>query len=212
MCGICGIVGDGPREEARGRVQAMCDVLSHRGPDDEGFHVEEHVALGMRRLAIIDVAGGRQPIANEDETVWVVFNGEIYNHRELRAELESQGHRFRTESDTEVIVHAYEEYGTDCACHLAGMFAFGLWDRRRRRFYAARDRMGQKPFYYNWDGERLAFGSELKALMQLPDISREVDDFALHHYLTLPICARAVEHLPLGAQAAGSPLAERRGG
>ena len=185
MCGFCGIVGDGNPEQRRHQVRAMAGALIHRGPDDEGFHVEDSVALGMRRLAIIDVAGGQQPIANEDETVWVVFNGEIYNHRELRAELERQGHRFRTDCDTEVLVHAYEEYGTDCAAHLAGMFAFALWDRRRRRFYAARDRMGQKPFYYAWDGERLSFGSELKALTRLPDLRTEVDELALHHYLSL---------------------------
>lgn len=186
MCGICGIVSSGklPAESAD-RVRAMSEALRHRGPDDHGIYTDSAAALGIRRLSIIDVAGGHQPIANEDGSVWVVFNGEIYNHRELRSELESRGHRFRTRSDTEVIVHAYEEYGTECPTHLAGMFAFAIWDSTRRRLFAARDRLGQKPFYYARRGERLCFGSELKALLTLPDLPREIDGVALHHYLSL---------------------------
>ena len=163
----------------------MSEALRHRGPDDHGIHVDSAAVLGIRRLSIIDVAGGHQPIANEDGSIWVVFNGEIYNHRELRSELESRGHRFRTHSDTEVIVHAYEEYGTQCPGHLAGMFAFAIWDSTRRRLYAARDRLGQKPFYYARRDDRLCFSSELKALLTLPDVPREIDEVALHHYLSL---------------------------
>ncbi len=163
----------------------MCAALAHRGPDDEGFYGDASAAIGMRRLSIIDVAGGRQPIANEDESVWIVCNGEIYNPRRLRCELEKRGHRFRTRSDVEVVLHAYEEYGTDCPAHLAGMFAFAIWDAKRRRLFAARDRMGQKPFYYALCGELLAFGSELKALMRLPVVGDEIDEVALHHYLSL---------------------------
>ncbi len=203
MCGICGLAGAGPLPgESRQWVRRMSDALVHRGPDDEGLHAEAQAVLGMRRLSIIDVAGGHQPIANEDETVWTVFNGEIYNHAQLRSTLEGRGHRFRTRSDTEVIVHAYEEYGSECPSHLAGMFAFAIWDRRRRRLFAARDRLGQKPFYYARCGELLGFGSELKALMRLPLVSDEIDEVALHHYLSLqyvpePWSAyRAVRKLP----------------
>ncbi len=186
MCGICGIASSGelPAAAASG-VRAMSEALRHRGPDDHGIYADSAAVLGIRRLSIIDVAGGHQPIANEDDRIWVVFNGEIYNHRQLRAELEARGHRFRTRSDTEVIVHAYEEYGTGCPEHLAGMFAFAIWDVRRRRLFAARDRLGQKPFYYARRGEHLCFGSELKALLALSDIPRELDEVALHHYLSL---------------------------
>ncbi len=186
MCGICGVVSSTRLpEECPHQVRAMCGVLTHRGPDDEGYYVDASAALGMRRLSIIDVAGGHQPIANEDETVWVVCNGEIYNHRRLRSELEKQGHRFRTRSDVEVVVHAYEEYGADCPTHLAGMFAFAIWDRRRRRLFVARDRLGQKPLYYARRGELLCFASELKALATLPAVTGEIDEVALHHYLSL---------------------------
>ncbi len=186
MCGICGVAGsERLPEETRGWVGSMSDVLAHRGPDDQGLYLGARAALGMRRLSIIDVAGGHQPIANEDETMWIVCNGEIYNYRQLRSDLEQQGHRFRTRSDVEVIVHAYEEYGEDCPSHLAGMFAFAIWDRRRRRLFAARDRLGQKPLYYARSGELLCFGSELKALMTLPVVADEIDEVALHHYLSL---------------------------
>ncbi len=186
MCGICGIVSslELPAESSD-RVRAMSQALRHRGPDDHGIYTDSAAALAIRRLSIIDVAGGHEPIANEVFCVWVVFNGEIYNYRELRSDLESRGHRFRTRSDSEVIVHAYEEYGTECPARLAGMFAFAIWDSTRHRLFAARDRLGQKPFYYARCGERLCFGSELKALLTLPDLPREIDDVALHHYLSL---------------------------
>jgi asparagine synthase (glutamine-hydrolysing) len=161
----------------------MCQTLFHRGPDDEGIHVEGPVGIGMRRLSIIDLAGGHQPISNEDGTVWVVFNGEIYNYRDLRPGLEARGHRFQTNSDTEAIVHLYEEHGVEFVHHLRGMFAIALWDQRRETLVLVRDRLGIKPLYYAALGDRLVFGSELKAL--LPDgISREIDPQALHEYLT----------------------------
>jgi asparagine synthase (glutamine-hydrolysing) len=184
MCGICGIVFS----DRSWRVQA--DVLAgmnqrivHRGPDDDGFFVEENVGLAMRRLSIIDVKSGHQPLANEDQDIWIVFNGEIYNHVELRAALEARGHRYRTHSDTETIVHLYEEYGRDCVKHLRGMFAFAIWDRRRRVLFAARDRLGIKPFYYRWDGRAFLFGSEIKAILAYPGIAAEFNCGTLSEYL-----------------------------
>jgi len=145
MCGIAGCIGSA---RSSAEVRRMLDALRHRGPDDEWIWQGEAASLGHRRLSIIDLAGGRQPIANEDETLWVICNGEIYNYQNLRQELLRKGHRFRTSSDTEVILHLYEEEGDRCVERLRGMFAFALWDVRRRRLFAARDRLGQKPFYY----------------------------------------------------------------
>ena len=153
----------------------MCDVMRHRGPDDDGFYVEPGVALGMRRLSIIDLAGGHQPIHNEDGTVWVVFNGEIYNYRELRDALEAAGHRFYTSSDTETIVHGYEEWGEDVFSHLRGMFGIAIWDTRTSTLLLARDRLGIKPLYYAEAGGRLFFGSEAKCLLANPEVDRELD-------------------------------------
>ncbi len=171
----------------------MC--LAHRGPDDAGsyfralrtntvYGVQPGVALGHRRLSIIDLEGGHQPLANEDESVWIVFNGEIYNHRELRQRLEGSGHRFRTASDTEVIVHLYEDEGLDFLAHLNGMFALAIWDTRQRRLVVARDRLGKKPLYYRHEPQRLLFASELKGLLQVPDIERQIDLQALDEYFT----------------------------
>jgi asparagine synthase (glutamine-hydrolysing) len=188
MCGIAGFV---ERQEAGARregdlalVHAMCECIRHRGPDDEGIHVENGVGLGMRRLSIIDLSTGHQPIHNEDESVWLVFNGEIYNYRELRVELERAGHRFYTASDTETIVHAYEEWGEDCFERLRGMFGIALWDRRSRTLLLARDRAGIKPLYYAERGGRFYFGSELKSLLAAGAVSGELDVAALDHYLT----------------------------
>jgi len=182
VCGICGFVGPG----GRARLGPMVGSLAHRGPDDEGFWVGDNVALGTRRLAIIDLGTGQQPIANEDGTIVVAFNGEIYNHVELRTLLEAAGHRFRTDhSDTEVIVHGYEQWGEDVLHKLNGMFAIALWDGPRRRLLLARDRMGIKPLYYARVPGGLAFGSEPKALLMHPDVSRAPDLPALHHYFTL---------------------------
>ncbi|XOV86649.1 MAG: asparagine synthase (glutamine-hydrolyzing) [Pseudomonadota bacterium] len=185
MCGICGILSLEPEvPNFRESLSRMCTALAHRGPDGEGQFVTGPVALGHRRLSIIDLAGGDQPIFNEDESVCVVFNGEIYNYLELFDELERLGHKFRTRSDTEVIVHAYEEYGLDCVKHFNGMFAFALWDRNRRRLVISRDRIGEKPLYYHLDSRRLIFASELKSLLTYPDIRPEVDPKAIEMYLT----------------------------
>ncbi len=179
MCGIGGYVGAGAPE----LLSAMLDLLKHRGPDEAGAHAEPGVGLGVTRLAIIDLAGGRQPMANEDGAIWIVFNGEIYNYRELRPGLEARGHRFRTRSDTEVILHLFEEYGERCVDRLRGMFAFAIWDRRRRSLFLARDRMGKKPLYY-WHRDGLfLFASEIKALVCQPEVSRTLDWEAFHHYL-----------------------------
>jgi asparagine synthase (glutamine-hydrolysing) len=161
----------------------MCDAMMHRGPDDFGAHVDGHAAIAMRRLSIIDLATGRQPIANEDGTVWVVLNGEIYNYRQLRQDLEQRGHRFRTTSDTEVIVHAYEDFGEACVDRLRGMFAFAVWDSRRKVLLLARDRLGIKPLYYAELPGSLVFASELKALLEHPGIPRDLDPAALAEYL-----------------------------
>jgi asparagine synthase (glutamine-hydrolysing) len=186
MCGICGAVSAGSTPPAEERVlRQMCQVIAHRGPDDEGFFQDSQAALGMRRLSIIDLATGDQPVTNEDQTVWLVFNGELYNYRELHAELSGRGHRFATQSDTEVIVHAYEQYGAGCVERFNGMYAFALWDAPRRRLFIARDHLGIKPLYYWTDGELLVFGSELKAVIAHPAVPREIDPLALDQYLTL---------------------------
>ena len=190
MCGIAGFV-DTSDANADGSDRAqllkrMCDVIRHRGPDDEGFLLRPGVALGMRRLSIIDLAGGHQPIAGEDGTVSIVFNGEIYNFQELRSDLGERGHIFKTKSDTEAIVHAYEEYGTSCANHLRGMFAFAIWDNKTRGLYIARDRVGKKPLYYMLaGGKTLIFGSEIKSILEHPQVKREINLEALDAYFTL---------------------------
>ena len=184
MCGICGIFFANRDWRVQGDVLArMNRRIIHRGPDDEGFFVEENVGLAMRRLSIIDVKSGHQPIANENRDIWIVFNGEIYNHAELRSQLEAKGHQYRTRSDTETIIHLYEEYGRDCVKHLRGMFAFAIWDRRRRVLFAARDRLGIKPFYYRWDGKAFLFGSEIKTILAYPDVTPEFNRGALAEYL-----------------------------
>ncbi len=161
----------------------MNSQIVHRGPDDDGFFVEGNVGLAIRRLSIIDVKTGHQPISNEDGSLWIVYNGEIYNHQELRADLQARGHRYRTKSDTETIIHLYEEYGSDCVKHLRGMFAFAIWDRRRRKLFVARDRLGIKPFYYRYDGDKFLFGSEIKAILVYPGSRAEFDRSTLAEYL-----------------------------
>ncbi len=182
MCGIAGYAGRNPPDALA--LRRMCDALVHRGPDEDGYHLGDGVALGMRRLAIIDVATGRQPVFNEDRTVAIVYNGEVYNFGELRAELEGKGHRFETGSDTECIVHLYEEHGERCVEHLRGMFAFALWDERQRRLLLARDRAGKKPLFYRATADGIWFASELKALLLEDRLPRAVDPLALHYYLT----------------------------
>ncbi len=183
MCGICGIVNPAGVEAAA--LRPMLAAIAHRGPDDEGVVAAGPAGLGSRRLSIIDLGGGHQPIANEDETIWVVFNGEIYNFPELRRELIQKGHRFRTRSDTEVIVHLYEELGEGCVARLRGMFAFTLWDGRQEKLLLARDHLGQKPLFYAQDGPILRFASEIKGILAADDRPREIDPLALHHYLSL---------------------------
>ena len=184
MCGSAGMLAEPGRLADSRLLRAMTGILAHRGPDGDGHHEDGRVGLGHRRLSIIDLATGEQPMSNDDASVWITFNGEIYNYRELRRELESRGYRFRTASDTEVIIKAYEAFGPDCVGHLRGMFAFALWDARRRRLFLARDRAGIKPLVYAWNGRRLLFASELKALLQDPDLARELDSEALRDYLT----------------------------
>ncbi len=192
MCGICGIFFANREWRVQGDVLArMNRRIVHRGPDDEGFLVEENVGLAMRRLSIIDVKSGHQPLANENRDVWIVFNGEIYNHAELRENLEARGHLYRTRSDTETIVHLYEEYGSDCVKHLRGMFAFVIWDRRKRALFAARDRLGIKPFYYRWDGKSFLFGSEIKTILSYPGVEAEFERGRLAEYLTFGYITRA---------------------
>lgn len=185
MCGIAGYVNTAYDNSAREDVvRRMCDAMVHRGPDDDGYYVKNNVGLGMRRLSIIDLHTGKQPIANEDESAWIIFNGEIYNFPVLRSELEARGHKFRTKTDTETILHAYEEWGTDCPNKLNGMFAFAIWDERRQQLFIARDRLGIKPLYYYLDNDRFVFGSELKAVVQHQQVPRALDHEALDLFLT----------------------------
>jgi asparagine synthase (glutamine-hydrolysing) len=210
MCGIAGFV-ESPshptpfdRDAGRELVHAMCSVIRHRGPDDEGVWTADGIAIGMRRLSIIDLSTGHQPIHNEDGTVWIVFNGEIYNFRELRRSLEAAGHRFYTTADTETIVHAYEEWGVSAIERLRGMFGLAIWDGRTRTLLLARDRVGIKPLYYADTRGRLYFGSELKSLLCAPDVPRDLDLDALDHFLSFLYTPRdrsifsGVQKLPPG--------------
>ncbi|MBD2577767.1 asparagine synthase (glutamine-hydrolyzing) [Oscillatoria sp. FACHB-1406] len=185
MCGICGFVyADRDRAVHPEIVEIMTATITHRGPDEKGIYAKENVGLGMRRLSIIDLGSGQQPIHNEDKTIWVVFNGELYNYRELTHSLTRLGHKFYTASDTEVLVHAYEEFGDDFLEYLNGMYAFALWDDRNKRLIVARDRLGIKPLYYTLHDNAFLFGSELKTLLAYPGTSRNVDLFALNEYLS----------------------------
>lgn len=191
MCGITGFVDSRTTiargEEERAQIlENMCRVIRHRGPDDQGVMLKPSVALGMRRLSIIDLAGGRQPISNEDGAVTIVYNGEVYNYRELQTELESRGHRFVSNSDTETVVHAYEEFGSACLEQLRGMFAFAIWDEREQQIFIARDRVGKKPLYYTVTPRgSLVFGSELKCLLEHPEVERRVNPKAIDAYFSL---------------------------
>lgn len=203
MCGIVGAFNfrsGRPVEQAL--VHQMNEQIVHRGPDDEGLHTDAELGIGMRRLSIIDLDSGRQPVFNEDESIAVVFNGEIYNFQEIRRELEEKGHQFRTRSDTEVIVHLYEELGEEFPTRLNGMFAIALWDSRKRKLVLVRDRLGVKPLYYAWTRDGIVFGSELKCVLQADGVERDVDHQALYHYFTLGYIPhpftiyRQVRHLP----------------
>lgn len=185
MCGIVGIAYRETRQIEREILEKMNKAILHRGPDEDGFYVKENIGLAMRRLAIIDLSGGQQPIFNQDKTKAIVFNGEIYNFQELKKDLEAQGDKFYTNSDTEIIIHLYDQYGVDCVQYLRGMFAFAIWDEVEKSLFIARDRVGKKPLLYSHqpNGD-LIFGSEFQALLQHPAISREVDNEAIHHYLS----------------------------
>jgi asparagine synthase (glutamine-hydrolysing) len=183
MCGICGYIG----LEDKKLIKAMSSIISHRGPDDHGFFTDKNISLGHRRLSIIDLSkNGKQPMCNEDETVWISFNGEIYNYLSLKADLEKKGHKFSTNTDTEAIIHAYEEYGTDCLNMLNGMFAFAIWDGNKRKLLLARDRHGKKPLFYTLQGDVFLFASEIKALLLFHDLKREINPLALHEKAGVP--------------------------
>jgi asparagine synthase (glutamine-hydrolysing) len=186
MCGICGLVSSETLGSSHtDLLKSMCLTLYHRGPDDEGYYIDQNAGLGVRRLSIIDLVTGQQPISNEDRSIWVVFNGEIYNYRTIRAQLEARGHVFATQSDTEVIVHAYEQYDQECLHLFNGMFSFAIWDANRQRLLIARDRLGIKPLYYWTNNNQIIFGSELKSLLANPSIPRDIDPIALDYFLTL---------------------------
>jgi asparagine synthase (glutamine-hydrolysing) len=188
MCGIAGFISrkkDTPFAEREILLDKMCRVIEHRGPDEQGLAVEGRAALGMRRLSIIDLKTGQQPIYSQDGNLFIVFNGEIYNYQELKRELESLGHRFKTNSDTETILHAYEEFGADCLQKLRGMFAFAIWNKKDESLFIARDRVGKKPLFYALTGKgNFVFGSELKVLLTHGEIEQEIDYSALDAYLT----------------------------
>ncbi|HEY1678718.1 MAG TPA: asparagine synthase (glutamine-hydrolyzing) [Candidatus Sulfotelmatobacter sp.] len=205
MCGIAGIVVASPSHEIEPAViRRMCQTMVHRGPDDEGIFVKNGVGFGMRRLSVIDVSGGHQPVFNEDRSVWVVFNGEIYNFPQLRNDLQQRGHHFSTRTDTETIVHLYEEMGSECVHQLRGMFAFALYDERRRKLLIARDRMGEKPLHYAFDGRQLLFASEIKAILAVEPELAQIDlqairQYLLFGYIPAPATAfRQIRKLPPG--------------
>ena len=184
MCGVCGVFHiDRAELVDRTTLAEMNRTILHRGPDDDGFYVDGNVGLAMRRLSIIDIGTGHQPISNEQGDLWIVYNGELYNHLELRKQLQARGHRYRTKSDTETIVHLYEEYGRDCVKYLRGMFGFAIWDRKNRKLFIARDRLGIKPLHYLYDGRSFVFGSEIKAVLAYPGVRREFNLSALAEYL-----------------------------
>ena len=185
MCGICGKVYiDRSDRIEESIIREMCGTLSHRGPDESGFHVENHVGLGHRRLSIIDLTSGQQPMCNARQDIRITYNGELYNFPELRKHLEGLGYIFQTHSDTEVIIHLYDEYGADCVKHMRGMFAFAIWDARRQRLFLSRDRTGQKPLFYTLTDNSILFASEIKALLPDPSVKRELNVTAMYHYLT----------------------------
>lgn len=187
MCGIAGFISkeNSPIAERESLLDAMCKIITHRGPDEQGMTVQGRAALGMRRLSIIDLSGGQQPIFNEDNSMFIVFNGEIYNFLELREDLITRGYKFKTHSDTETILHAYEEYGENCVDYLRGMFAFAIWNKNDESLFIARDRVGKKPLYYSCTKDaNFVFGSELKVLLEHGEISREIDFAAMDSYLT----------------------------
>lgn len=185
MCGVAGAFDLDPRSVVDpALIKSMCDVITHRGPDDEGYFVQGNIGLGMRRLSIIDVAGGHQPIANEDDSLQIVFNGEIFNHQPLQEGLKNSGHQFRTRSDTETVLHLYEDEGPQCLRHFRGMFAFAVWNQHEQTLFVARDRLGIKPLHYYFDGRRFLFASEIKSLLADPRVPRNIDWTAVDAFFT----------------------------
>ena len=215
MCGFAAFYDPEGGAPESAWLSGAASAIQHRGPDDEGFLIEPGVGLAFRRLAIVDVAAGHQPLTNEDGSIWISFNGEIYNHRALRSELEARGHRYRTQSDTETIVHAYEEWGDDFVRRLDGMFGFALWDRARRRLFVARDRVGIKPVYWTRAGRSFAIASEIKALFAFPGVRREADPASIVQHLTLRYAAApatmfaGIHKLPPGHALVLEPSGER---
>ncbi len=184
MCGIAGTVTATPNSESRSVLEAMTGVLRHRGPDGSGYYQDEWAALGHRRLSIIDLAAGSQPMTSESGELWCTYNGEIFNHGEVRRELEAAGHVYKTRCDTETILHAYEQFGPGCVERFRGMFSFALWNKADRSLFCARDRLGKKPFYYFFNGRLFAFASEIKALLEHPAVSPGLEESELAEYLT----------------------------
>jgi asparagine synthase (glutamine-hydrolysing) len=202
-CGICGFVG----LSDKALLRSICQAIQHRGPDQSNYYIDDRVGLGIDRLKVIDPAGGDQPIHNEDGSVWIVFNGEVYNYRELQPELEAKGHKFYTASDTECVIHAYEEWGASCVKHLRGMFAFAIWDSKAKLLFLARDRFGKKPLYYAHEGDVFLFGSELKSILRFGGLKRTVDYdavdlFFTYMYVPAPLSIfKEIRKLPPGCYA-----------
>ncbi len=185
MCGICGKINfDIEKPIFQDEIHKMTELITHRGPDDSGYYIRKNVGFGFRRLSIIDLHTGHQPLSNEDDSVWIVFNGEIYNHISLREQLIAKGHQFKTGTDTETIVHLYEEYGSECVKHLRGMFAFAIWDEKNKKLFCARDRFGIKPFFYFLDHEKFIFSSEIKCILCETKTSSTLSIPMLDQYLT----------------------------
>lgn len=184
MCGIAGIYNLNNEPVSQNTLKRMCDVIKHRGPDDEGQWIDRNIGFGHRRLSIIDLSSaGHQPMSNEDKTIWLTYNGEIYNYIELRPELEARGHHFKSHTDTEVIIHAYEEYGEECLNKFNEMFAFAIWDSRQNKLFCARDRFGIKPFYYYFDFRRFLFASEIKSIIEDKTIEKRPNNWIICDYL-----------------------------
>ena len=183
MCGICGIVYSSGEKRVHGELlRSMASVINHRGPDDEGIYLKGTVGLAHKRLSILDLSpAGHQPMTNEDGSIWIVFNGEIYNFLDLREDLQKRGHTFSSQTDTETIIHLYEEKGVECVHDLRGMFAFALWDENKKRLFCARDRAGKKPFVYAHTKDGLLFASEIKSLLKNPALGKSLNYTAIHH-------------------------------
>ena len=190
MCGIAGILAPEHVRIEPLLLEKMNEVQKHRGPDDKGIYIDGHIGLGMTRLSIIDLSSNaRQPMSNEDNSIWIVFNGEIYNHNQLRNELKKMGHIYKSTSDTESILHLYEEYGVDCINKLNGMFAFAIWDSNLNRLLLARDRLGKKPLYYTRFNNHFCFSSEIKAILCHPEVKKEIDFTAMDQYFSYGVIA-----------------------